>query len=235
MPPQSREAARAAQAHGRRPPGQAVWGTRQVCAALAALTESAREELLTFDDPVGRAGQSVPEPFAELAGACVRAAVERVGTVRQIVPRHALPRLAAIDSGLVRLLPGRARLADSIPFKMIVVDRSVAAVPLDLELLCNGILLIRDPAVVQLLIRAHRIWWDAAEDIGAPVTDRSGLPKHLRPVLRALAAGLTDEAAAARLSISQRTYSRRVGAVLAALGTTSRFRAGVEAVRRGWI
>ncbi|MCZ0979690.1 hypothetical protein O1L60_13245 [Streptomyces diastatochromogenes] len=35
-------------------------------------------------------------------------------------------------------LPGRARLADAIPFKMIVVDRTVAALPLDLELLYNG-------------------------------------------------------------------------------------------------
>ncbi|WP_236240759.1 DNA-binding response regulator [Streptomyces sp. CC228A] len=217
-----------------RPLGQPVRGTRHVCAALAALTESARRELLTFDDPAAGLRQPVPEPFLELAGACVRTAAERVRTVRQVVPRHALGRVTAADVGVVARLPGRARLTESIPFKMIVVDRAVAAVPLDLELLCNGLLLIRDPVIVQALVRAHRAWWESGQDVGEAAAPHA-LPPRLRPVLEAMVAGLTDETAAARLGISGRTYSRRVGELLAALGTTSRFRAGVEAARRGWV
>ncbi|MFF8829661.1 DNA-binding response regulator [Streptomyces sp. NPDC015131] len=208
---------------------------RQICAALAALTESARRELLTFDDPAACLGLSIPQPFLELAGTCVRAAAERVETVRQIVPRHALSRVAAADAaGLVRL-PGRARLTQSIPFKMIVVDRTVAAIPLDLELLYNGLLLIRDPVVVHALVRAHHAWWETGEEFPPRQTPPGALPPHLRPVLESLLAGLTDETAAARLGISGRTYSRRVGELLTALGTTSRFRAGAEAARRGWL
>ncbi|OII59512.1 hypothetical protein BJP40_01855 [Streptomyces sp. CC53] len=218
-----------------RPAGQPVRGTRQVCAALAALTESARRELLTFDDPATGLRQPVPEPFLELAGACVRTAAERVRTVRQVVPRHALGRVTAADVGVVARLPGRARLTETIPFKMIVVDRAVAAVPLDLELLYNGLLLIRDPVIVQALVRAHRAWWDAGQDLAEAAAPPHALPTRLRPVLEAMVAGLTDETAAARLGISGRTYSRRVGELLAALGTTSRFRAGVEAARRGWV
>ncbi|WP_039947285.1 helix-turn-helix transcriptional regulator [Streptomyces sp. NRRL S-118] len=213
-------------------------GTRQVCAALAALAESARRELLTFDDPAACLGHSIPQPFLELAGACVRTAterVERVGTVRQIVPRHALDRVTAADVAAAGRLTGRTRLTESIPFKMIIVDRTVAAIPLDLELLYNGLLLIRDPVIVQALVRAHRAWWEAGDEVTASPAPPGSLPPHLRPVLEALLAGLTDETAAARLGISGRTYSRRVGELLAALGTTSRFRAGAEAARRGWV
>ncbi|MFD3353283.1 DNA-binding response regulator [Streptomyces fradiae] len=227
--------ARAAPPSAARPPGQPVTGARHICAALAALVESARREVLTFDDPAVGLRRPVPEPFPELAGACVRTASERVRTVRQVLPRQALARLTALDPGSVARLPGRARLTEGIPFKMVLVDRSVAAIPLDLEVLHNGLLLVRDPVVVHALVRAHHAWWEAGEDVGAVRQQGAALPPRLRPVLDALLAGLTDETAAARLGISARTYSRRVGELLNALGTTSRFRAGAEAARRGWL
>ncbi len=228
----ARSAMNRAATEGQRPAGRPVRGARRISAVLAGLAASTRHELLTFDDPAASAERAIPEPFLELAGACMRAAVERAGEVRRIVPRHALPRL----EGGPRI-PGRARCADTIPFKMIVVDRTVAAVPLDLELLYNGLLLIRDPVVVQALVRAHHACWTAAEELGRvpPPRPPGGLPEQLRPVLEALLSGLTDEAAAARLGMSGRTYSRRVGELLATLGTTSRFRAGAEAARRGWL
>ncbi|MEU6948954.1 DNA-binding response regulator [Streptomyces sp. NPDC046316] len=227
----ARSAMNRAVTEAQRPPGRPVRGTRRISAALAGLAASTRHELLTFDDPAASAGRAIPEPFLELAGACMRAAAERAPEVRRIVPRHALPHVA----GAVRM-PGSARLTDAIPFKMIVVDRTVAAVPLDLELLYNGVLLIRDPVVVQALVRAHHASWDAGEEL-TRATDgsRGELPPPLRPVLEALLAGLTDETAAARLGMSGRTYSRRVGELMHALGTTSRFRAGAEAARRGWL
>ncbi|MGW0121088.1 DNA-binding response regulator [Streptomyces sp. NPDC003327] len=229
----ARSAMNRAAAEGQRPPGRPVRGVRRISAVLAGLAASTRHELLTFDDPVASAACAIPEPFLELAGACMRAAAERADEVRRIVPRHALPRLE--DGPPV---PGRARLADAIPFKMIVVDRTVAAVPLDLELLYNGLLLIRDPVVVHALVRAHQASWSTAQEPGhappAPPPSREP-PPQLRPVLDALLSGLTDETAAARLGMSARTYSRRVGELMAALGTTSRFRAGAEAARRGWV
>ncbi|MET9437340.1 DNA-binding response regulator [Streptomyces sp. NPDC006551] len=213
-----------------RPAGRSVRGMRRISAALAGLAASTRHELLTFDDPAASAGRAIPEPFLELAGACMRAATERACEVRRIVPRHALPQVAGTVD-----VPGRARLTDAIPFKMILVDRTVAAVPLDLELLYNGLLLIRDPVVVQALVRAHHTSWDTGEELSAAGAPPRELPPQLRPVLDALLSGLTDEAAATRLGMSPRTYSRRVGELMHALGTTSRFRAGAEAARRGWL
>ncbi|GAA3913146.1 hypothetical protein GCM10022244_23870 [Streptomyces gulbargensis] len=229
----ARSAMNRAATEGQRPAGRPVRGARRISAVLAGLAASTRHELLTFDDPVASADCAIPEPFLELAVACMRAAAERAGEVRRIVPRHALPRLE--DGPPV---PGRARLAEAIPFKMILVDRTVAAVPLDLELLYNGLLLIRDPVVVHALVRTHHLSWAAAEDPAyvrpRPSPSREP-PPQLRPVLEALVSGVTDETAAARLGMSARTYSRRVGELMAALGTTSRFRAGVEAARRGWL
>ncbi|MGW2558977.1 DNA-binding response regulator [Streptomyces sp. NPDC001514] len=207
-------------------PGRPVRGLAQVSATLTGLVHAARHELLTFDDPAG--SPRVPEPFRALAGACVRAAEDRPATVRRIVPRRALPHLPPPGR-----LVGRARVADSIPFKLVVADRTVAAVPLDLELHSNGLLLIRDPVVVRALVRTHQSWWDGGDEVAAAVSGSA--PAHLRPVLDAMLEGLTDETAATRLGMSARTYSRRVGELLAALGTASRFRAGVEAARRGWI
>ncbi|MFF3458148.1 DNA-binding response regulator [Streptomyces sp. NPDC002730] len=198
-------------------------------AALTSLVRSARHELLSFDNPAGALGHGIPEPFLEFAGACVRTAAAQTATVRWIAPRHGLTHLTA-----PWLSPGAARVTDSIPFKMIVADRTVAAVPLDLELHYNGLLLIRDPVVVQALVRAHRSWWDTGDDLTGQAIP-GALPVHLQPVLQALLAGLTDETAATRLGMSGRTYSRRVGQLLTTLGTTSRFRAGAEAARRGWV
>ncbi|MFI8514505.1 DNA-binding response regulator [Streptomyces sp. NPDC085460] len=228
----ARSAMNRAVTEGQRPAGRPVRGARRISAALAGLAASTRHELLTFDDPVASAERAIPGPFLELAAACMRAAAERAGEVRRVVPRHALPR---VEDG--PRIPGRARFADAIPFKLIVVDRTVAAVPLDLELLYNGLLLIRDPVVVQALVRTHHACWTAAEELGhiPPPRSPSEPPEQLRPVLEALLSGLTDEAAAARLGMSARTYSRRVGELMAALGTTSRFRAGAEAARRGWL
>ncbi|MGW0467720.1 DNA-binding response regulator [Streptomyces sp. NPDC003027] len=213
-----------------RPAGRPVRGMRRISAVLAGLAASTRHELLTFDDPAASAGRAIPEPFLELAGACMRAATERACEVRRIVPRHALPQVAGTVD-----VPGRARLTDAIPFKMILVDRTVAAVPLDLELLYNGLLLIRDPVVVQALVRAHHTSWETGEELAGAGAPPRELPPQLRPVLDALLSGLTDEAAAARLGMSSRTYSRRVGELMHALGTSSRFRAGAEAARRGWL
>ncbi|MFJ4922019.1 DNA-binding response regulator [Streptomyces sp. NPDC088725] len=202
-------------------------------ATLIALIHSAESEVLTFDDPGDCLGQGIPESFLEFAGSSVPGAGDPGVIVRRIVPRDGL---AGLPCPLPRQLTDRARQTEAIPFKMIVVDRLVAAVPIDLQLHDNGLLLIRDPVVVRALVRTHETWWESGEELPTVAVRSPGaVPEHLRLVLEALVAGLTDDAAATRLGMSSRTYSRRVGDLLAALGTTSRFRAGAEAARRGWV
>lgn len=60
-------------------------------------------------------------------------------------------------------------------------------------------------------------------------------PEHLMPILQQLLTGATDLTASRLLGLSPRTYSRRVSELLEYLGVESRFQAGVEAARRGWL
>ena len=54
-------------------------------------------------------------------------------------------------------------------------------------------------------------------------------------LLQLLAAGQKDEQIARALGMSLRTVRRRVADLMTELGSDSRFAAGVEAARRGWI
>jgi DNA-binding NarL/FixJ family response regulator len=67
------------------------------------------------------------------------------------------------------------------------------------------------------------------EDKGSELADDN------KEILRMLAAGMKDEAIARRLGLSLRTVRRRVADLMAELNASTRFVAGVEAVRRGWL
>ncbi|WP_374201564.1 response regulator transcription factor [Actinocorallia sp. API 0066] len=54
-------------------------------------------------------------------------------------------------------------------------------------------------------------------------------------MLRLLAQGLSDDAIARRLRVTTSTVRRHCAAIREELGVATRFAAGVEAARRGWI
>lgn len=167
------------------------------------------------------------------AANCIHRAVAQIPDVRQITSPEGL----AWDAELGTIgwrTGGQARLIEQVPFRLGVFDRTTAAIPLDLDVFYTGMLIVQDPVVVKALIGVHRTWWATGHD---PAADRGPqeLPPHLTPVLACMHEGLSDHAAAARLRLSPRTYTRRVGELLALLGTASRFQAGAAAARRGWI
>ena len=75
--------------------------------------------------------------------------------------------------------------------------------------------------------------WDEAVSLAADGDQFS--EARLRQVVTLLAQGLKDDAIARKTSTSVRTVRRLVAAATAALQAESRFQAGVEAVRRGWV
>ena len=69
-----------------------------------------------------------------------------------------------------------------------------------------------------------------------PSLDRGEARPDLRRfLLQQLATGAQDEQIARTLGISLRTVRRRVSDVMTEVGADTRFQAGVEAARRGWI
>ncbi|MEV4000716.1 hypothetical protein [Actinomadura sp. NPDC049753] len=200
---------------------------------VARLADATERELLTFDDPSGCVRQGVPERMLRHAAQCVRRAAAQVPTLRQITSPQGLAHDTALETIQWRN-GGKARLVEQVPFRLAVFDRTTAVVPLDLDVFYNGMLIIRDPAVVTALTRMHHSSWMSGDDLAID-RDPDQPPAHLVPVLVTMRDGLPDHAAAARLGLSARTYARRVSELLTLLGATSRFQAAIIAQRRGWI
>ncbi|GAA2362736.1 LuxR family transcriptional regulator [Streptomyces cuspidosporus] len=93
---------------------------------------------------------------------------------------------------------------------------------------------IRDPGVIETLQTLFDgIWRNAVV-----VNERVDFGDHarmemVRPILEWLRLGVTDEVAARELSVSVRTYRRYVAEIMALLGASSRFQAGVRAAELG--
>ena len=93
--------------------------------------------------------------------------------------------------------------------------------------------MVRDRRIVLALRGLCETWWR----LGTPLAWESGgeLDEDSSFIVSMLAAGATDAMMASQAGLSQRTVERRVRALMNRLGATTRFQAGVLAVRRGWI
>ena len=131
------------------------------------------------------------------------------------------------------------RLAPSLPFSAVVVDGSFAVLDFrNIDATGRGSYLVESgpivPAVLSLIERIH----EDAIPLPAPGKDVAGRPalsERDEVVLALLAAGATDSTITRQLGVSRRTVERRVQHLMAHLGATTRFQAGVEAGRRGLV
>jgi hypothetical protein len=121
-----------------------------------------------------------------------------------------------------------------LPNETIILDRRVAIVAGASSPLGREYTVTTSPVLVGGVYSLFAAAWDAAIDLGACL--RGEIPEidpEARQILRALGAGLTDEAAARRLGTSLRTYRRRVAELMTTLEAGSRFQAGVRASELG--
>ena len=95
-------------------------------------------------------------------------------------------------------------------------------------------LLIRQRGLVEALMLLFELMWDRAAPV-AELDRGEARPDLRRLLLLQLADGAKDEQIARTLGLSLRTVRRRIADLLIELGVDSRFQAGVEAVRRGWL
>ncbi|GAA2126540.1 helix-turn-helix domain-containing protein [Nocardioides bigeumensis] len=129
------------------------------------------------------------------------------------------------------------RLLPDLPTRLMVIGTTHAVVPEPLGYADEPRLLVRQGALVESLILLFEELWARA----SPVPEMDNLaggearPDLRRFLLQLLAAGQKDEQIARTLGMSLRTVRRRIADVMSELGADSRFQAGVEAIRRGWI
>ncbi|MEU0738889.1 LuxR C-terminal-related transcriptional regulator [Streptomyces sp. NPDC006134] len=129
---------------------------------------------------------------------------------------------------------GQVRTAPVLPPRFLVFDREVALVPIDPANTRRGALCTREPAVVATLCALFFQVWESAVPLGTRQT-AGGISTSERQLLKLLASGLTDDAAAKRLGVSLRTVRRQMSSLMEKLDARSRFEAGLKAAKLGWL
>jgi DNA-binding CsgD family transcriptional regulator/predicted transcriptional regulator len=130
------------------------------------------------------------------------------------------------------------RSAPVVPIRMIVIDRSLAAIVQRQPQLPLEMFVVREPALVIPLIEFFEMSWAAAKPIDGPEPkeeDEKEPTQQELALLRLLASGSTDEAAAKKLGVSVRTVRRIMADLMDQLAASSRFEAGHKATQRGWL
>jgi sugar-specific transcriptional regulator TrmB len=125
------------------------------------------------------------------------------------------------------------RVFPQLPFKMVLADRRIAFIPLNLQKPDTPSLLVRSSSLLDALYALFEILWERAAPIPAsPVgVTRDGGPEAMsdgetEELLALLASGLNDKAVAHRLGISERTLGRRVVELMRGFDARTRFQAG---------
>jgi DNA-binding NarL/FixJ family response regulator len=162
----------------------------------------------------------------------------RRGIKTRAIYQHVALRDRATRSYLNELAQNGAkiRLTPSVPGRGLVVDRSVALLPVSIDSGGQGLAIVRDRYVVAWVVATfEQLWAEASplEDVINKDHDETELDQTRAAILRLMAEGEKDEAISRRLSISVRTCRRHIADYMAQVGALSRFQAGVIAARAG--
>lgn len=170
--------------------------------------------------------------FAEL---WIDAQERKLLTVHVIIPVSTLA-LPGVRDQLTRVLEtgGKVRTLDRVPSWFMTAGPEVAGLPPywggNLPDHAYNFYLIRTPIVVGMLRTLFRELW--ARAVPLPWGRRGD---GMVQVLRLAAQGMCDDSIARQLGVSVRTVRARFADAMSELGAQSRFHAGVEAARRGWL
>lgn len=215
-----------------REPAERLIGLDSVQAELEQLLAGATVEVLSMVP-----GNAIPSSSLEAARTADDDAARRV---RSRVLYHASVRQDPNTIAYGRWLAERGteiRISPAVTRRLLIVDSRTAVVPIEPGEPGAGALCVREPGLIDQLTALFELVWTDAVPLGAPTPEEtaSQLSATERALLRLLADGLTDDAAGKRLGISARTVRRIMSDLMDRLGAESRFEAGVEATRRGWL
>lgn len=125
------------------------------------------------------------------------------------------------------------RVLAEVPFRMVGVGERVILQQFRAAGAQHRVV-VRQGTLVAVCRSLFELMWDQARAV--PDLDLGeARPDLRRLLLDQLAQGAKDEQIARALGVSLRTVRRRVAHLLIELGVDSRFQAGVEAARRGWL
>lgn len=194
------------------------------------LQRSARQQVRSFDRPPYLNPVSNPiEPQMLASGVAYRSVYHLAGFS---VPGRPSAVRSLIGAG------EQARVSPNVPVKMFIADDHLGLLPLEMNGSAETCLVIRQSSLLDTLIALFELVWERAVAIhadGELPTPSAEPAQDETKLLGLLAAGLTDAAIARHLGTHPRTVQRRVHDLLDRLGAGTRFQAGLQAVRRGWL
>jgi DNA-binding CsgD family transcriptional regulator/sugar-specific transcriptional regulator TrmB len=214
---------------------QVLDGIDQIRDKINVLTAAVHTEVLTFAPGGGQSEASMMVAKPQDRGLLERGV--RMRTLYLDSMRNS-PSTVGYAKWLAEL-GAEVRTLQTLPIRLIIMDRSVAIVPTDGEDSSAGAIVLTGIGTLTALCALFDLAWDRAVPLSdAPrghCRDQRGLTAQEFEILRMLSHGLTDEMIAKRLGVSPRTARRIVANLLELFGARSRFEAGARAVAGGWL
>ncbi|MFD6176695.1 MULTISPECIES: LuxR C-terminal-related transcriptional regulator [unclassified Isoptericola] len=224
-----------------------VVGLPEIARLSTHIVMAAEREVLILDAPPYAQDDAAVAPSAHFnRGADAdEEALDRGVTFRRILAREALDLPGRAEGIRDRVGKGMSvRVRATLPSKLILVDGTTALLPPSSTADARATaLVLRGGILMHVLVPFFEMLWADSVPIavgddgvapGAPGPEGSPTAEE-RELLTMLAAGLKDESIARQLDVHVATARRRITALLTRLGVSSRFQAGVQAARRGWL
>jgi len=130
----------------------------------------------------------------------------------------------------------QVRTAPKLPIRMIIVDKQIVVLPINLENGMDGLVLFRSPVIVKPLQQLFELTWAAAKPLGfSPGPKAAGLTDYEKTILKMIAKGKSDIEIAEKLQVSERTVRRNLKEAMDRLKAKTRPEAIYKATKNGWI
>ncbi|MFC9976595.1 LuxR C-terminal-related transcriptional regulator [Spirillospora sp. NPDC127200] len=205
--------------------------TGRILATMQRMQRAARHEMRIIDRPPYFAPASYYANQEKLQQDRMAAGV----AYRTIYYKSAFEDITTPDITRQIIAGEQARMLEDPPMKLVVADDDLAVVTLQAEGNANVVALLIGPSsLFSALTSTFETLWKLAVPVSTAGVDALDDDRD-RIILTLMASGATDEAIARRLDLSRRTVVRRVAVLLDRLGATTRFQAGVQAARKGWL
>ncbi len=195
---------------------------------IAELAGQERHEHLSMSPE-----QAISAPAVAAAAPLDKALLRRGGRLQVLGVTPADGDATGVHREELASLGAEQRIADSLPLKVMVFDRTVAMLPLNLLAAGDGVLEVSEPGLVRSLVSVIMREWAAGRDPRHPDIPSVRLSRRECALLDLMVGGYTDVAAARRLGISARTVGYTLRGLMDRLHVENRFQLGLALGSQG--